>query len=259
MKNGSETDVDCGGSDCSDCLPNQSCQSNSDCRSGQYNSGTCGYPISCKDIQNERPRAGDGTYTIDPDRAGSKYQAFDVTCDMTTDGGGWTVITPCLAQNKFNAKLVAEDKAAVEGIDKKCRPYTYHKNSNTHSYNYTFEFPAGFEEFQLHNYALKAAGPSRSDLNYKQTDWSQAYGTCVGGGWACGDISFGTLDQSGPVDSFYRRLGEDGCVDCVLEWPANDTTILIGQTTQRFRISWGEGSGGSEGWYPCWRGTIRLR
>jgi hypothetical protein len=177
---------------------------------------------------------------------------------MTADGGGWTVITPCLAKNKFNAKLVAEDTAAIEGIDKKCRPYTRHTNGRGHTYHYTIEFPPGFKEFQLHDYALKGIG-NVSDLYFQQNKWSKAYGRCTTGGWACGDISFGTPDQSGPVDSFHRRVGNRNCDNCTLDWPANDQTISIGRTTDQFRIGWGEGSGGTEGWYPWWKGTIRLR
>ena len=43
---------------------------------------------SCNDILTERPSVADGSYWIDPTGA----DAFEVTCDMTTDGGGWTVI-----------------------------------------------------------------------------------------------------------------------------------------------------------------------
>ncbi|MCB9744202.1 MAG: hypothetical protein H6741_35060 [Alphaproteobacteria bacterium] len=34
----------------------------------------------------------DGTYSIDPDGYGAGLDPFDVTCDMTHDGGGWTLI-----------------------------------------------------------------------------------------------------------------------------------------------------------------------
>ena len=41
---------------------------------------------SCKTILDDGYSTGDGTYWIDPDGSG----AFEVYCDMNTDGGGWT-------------------------------------------------------------------------------------------------------------------------------------------------------------------------
>lgn len=51
-------------------------------------SGAC-VPNSCKAIKTEYPSSADGTYLIDADGTGS-MPAFNVLCDMTTDGGGWT-------------------------------------------------------------------------------------------------------------------------------------------------------------------------
>ena len=43
---------------------------------------------SCKTILDDGFSDGDGYYWIDPDGSG----AFEVYCDMTTDGGGWSIL-----------------------------------------------------------------------------------------------------------------------------------------------------------------------
>ena len=48
--------------------------------------------IDCTDIHVNEPTLPDGTYVIDSDGDGGN-SAFEVYCDMTNDGGGWTAMT----------------------------------------------------------------------------------------------------------------------------------------------------------------------
>lgn len=48
-------------------------------------------PASCSEIHTANPALPSGTYMIDPDGPGGDAPLL-VTCDMMTDGGGWTIV-----------------------------------------------------------------------------------------------------------------------------------------------------------------------
>jgi hypothetical protein len=68
------------------------CTTPASCPTGTCVSGACmAMAASCKALKAGVPAAPDGVYRIDPDGSGAGAP-FDVFCDMTTSGGGWTAL-----------------------------------------------------------------------------------------------------------------------------------------------------------------------
>ena len=89
VKNGTETDLDCGGTCATKCALTKGCAVTTDCAGTTICDATlvCRDAKSCNEIHTAWPAAPDGNYTINPDG----LAPYTVYCDMTNDGGGWTL------------------------------------------------------------------------------------------------------------------------------------------------------------------------
>jgi hypothetical protein len=88
VRNGAETAVDCGGG-CAPCALGQACAVDVDCATpGICEPQECRVARSCDELLQHRPGSSDGAYPIAPTGAAP----FQAVCDMTRDGGGWTLL-----------------------------------------------------------------------------------------------------------------------------------------------------------------------
>ena len=85
-------------------------------RSDACADGGCGALQTCKQwLAVLPPPATDGTYTVDPDGAGPR-PAIPVFCNMTRDGGGWTLVGRELVSGQGQFRFLATDSGNPPGI-----------------------------------------------------------------------------------------------------------------------------------------------
>ncbi|MBK9758038.1 MAG: DUF4215 domain-containing protein [Nannocystis sp.] len=111
LQDAAETDEDCGGGACPKCALGKKCLAGSDCGSGVCTMNVCTPPQSCKQILAADPQAKSGKFNVDIDGAGP-LPAFDVFCDMSNSGGGWTVFYAASGADGEQA-MVSDTEALV--------------------------------------------------------------------------------------------------------------------------------------------------
>jgi len=104
-----ETDIDCGPG-CDPCGNGKRCTAATDCMVASCIGNACRLPYDCDELHQLQPALGDGAYAID---VGGTTGAVTTFCDMTTDGGGWTLVGKVDGrQDMANVWLVSSQNVA---------------------------------------------------------------------------------------------------------------------------------------------------
>ena len=116
---------------------------------------------SCLHVLEAGNSTGDGVYSIDPDGAGVTTPV-NVYCDMTSDGGGWTLVAASLDQtlddaaSGYYADLATLDPAAAHaGVWDGLRPL----------------MTGGDEDIRFSCRVSSVLGPFDVDLVFYDNDW----------------------------------------------------------------------------------------
>lgn len=130
---------------------------------------------SCKEIIDNFPNASSGVYTIDPDGTAGATPATTCYCDMTTDGGGWTLVLNYLHAGGTNPALVEKSNtlpllgSTILGVDESASATTWGHTIPSYLTKFTFSELRFYGKTSLHARVIHFKTANANTISYFKT------------------------------------------------------------------------------------------
>jgi hypothetical protein len=129
---------------------------------------------SCNEIKTNFPNATDGVYTIDPDGAGVTAST-NCYCDMSTDGGGWTLVLNYLHAGGTNPALLEKSSSlpllgsTTLGGDESANTTTWGHTTPAYLTKFTFTELRFYAKTSLHTRVIHFKTSNANTISYFNT------------------------------------------------------------------------------------------
>ena len=130
---------------------------------------------SCKDILTKYPLAVSGVYTIDPDGSAGTLPTTNCYCDMTTDGGGWTLVLNYLHAGGTNPALLTKTNSlpilgsTTLGTNESASSTTWGHASNSYLNSFTFTELRFYGKTSAHSRVINFKTSHAGTISYFKT------------------------------------------------------------------------------------------
>lgn len=165
---------------------------------------------SCKEILTNNVSAVSGVYIIDPDGVSGTLPSTNCYCDMTTDGGGWTLVLNYMHRGGTDPALKTFTNAlpvlgtTTLGTDESSSATTWGHVSNSYLNNYTFSELRFYGSTNAHNRVIHFKTTHTNAIDYFKSGLGSASGIQSGFTTLSGHSAF----LPGSSASFFTGQGD---------------------------------------------------